>query len=147
MLYLISNDAELRFLQQAKYFSVLKTFYIELSTTFLLYLVPSEPPPNSVIKSTSESSIRVSWEQISQVHVHGILLGYEVRYAIDDGSSPWMSKTLGVDEYEIHLKDLEYFTPYKVVVCARTSKGCGEEYSDIAYTFGDGEFMHSSIHS
>ncbi|XP_066030883.1 uncharacterized protein [Pocillopora verrucosa] len=99
--------------------------------------VPSEPPPNSVIKSTSESSIHVSWEQISQVHVHGILLGYEVRYAIDDGSSPWMSKTLGVDEYEIHLKDLEYFTPYKVVVCARTSKGCGEEYSDIAYTFGD----------
>ena len=79
--------------------------------------------------------------------MHGILLGYEVRYAMDDGSSPWVSKTLGVDEYEIVLKDLEYFTRYKVVLCARTSKGCGKEHSGIGYTFGDGEFMHSSIYS
>ena len=79
--------------------------------------------------------------------MHGILLGYEVRYAMDDGASPWVSKTLGVDEYEIVLKDLEYFTRYKVVLCARTSKGCGKEHSDIAYTFGDGEFMPSSIYS
>ena len=66
---------------------------------------------------------------------------------MDDGSSPWVSKTLGVDEYEIVLKDLEYFTRYKVVLCARTSKGCGKEHSGIACTFGDGEFMHSSIYS
>lgn len=69
-------------------------------------------------------------------------MGYEVRYAKDDGSSPptWETVTLDAGTHEVVLSDLEYFTPYKVVVCARTSKGCGEEYSDIAYTFGDGEW-------
>ncbi|XP_078343113.1 uncharacterized protein LOC144628876 isoform X2 [Oculina patagonica] len=101
--------------------------------------VPSQPPPNSVIKSTSTSTIDVSWEPISQAFVHGILLGYEVRYAKDDGSSPltWETVTLDANTLGVVLSDLEYFTRYKVVVCARTSKGCGEEYSDIAYTYGD----------
>lgn len=119
--------------------------FTELRIAFLLYPVPSEPPPNSVVKSTSENSIHVSWERISQGHVHGILLGYEVRYAKEDGSSSWVRKAFGVDEFKIDLKDLEYFTAYKVVVCARTSKGCGSEHSDIAYTFGDGECMHCTI--
>ena len=68
-------------------------------------------------------------------------MGYEVRYAKDDGSSPpsWETVTLDAGTYGVVLRDLEYFTRYKVVVCARTSKGCGKEYSDIAYTFGDGE--------
>ncbi len=103
--------------------------------------MPSRPPPSSVIKSTSTSTIAVSWEPISQAYVHGILLGYEVRYAKDDGSSPltWETVTLDANTIGVALSDLEYFTRYKVVVCARTSKGCGEEYSDIAYTFGDGE--------
>ena len=104
--------------------------------------MPSQPPPNSVIKSTSSSTIAVSWEPINQAYVHGILLGYEVRYAIDGGSAPltWETVTLDADTHEMVLEDLEYFTRYKVVVCARTSKGCGEEYSDNAYTFGDGEW-------
>ena len=69
-------------------------------------------------------------------------MGYEVRYAKDDGSSQptWETVTLDADTHEVVLSDLEYFTHYKVVVCARTSKGCGQEYSDIAYTFGDGEY-------
>ncbi|KAL9960826.1 hypothetical protein ACROYT_G034331 [Oculina patagonica] len=101
--------------------------------------VPSQPPPNSVIQSTSSSTIDVSWEPISQTYVHGILLGYEVRYAKDDGSSPltWETVTLDANTVGVVLSDLDYFTRYKVVVCARTSKGCGVEYSDIAYTFGD----------
>lgn len=104
--------------------------------------MPSEPPPNSVVKSTSSSTIHVTWKPISQAFVRGILVGYEVRYAVDDGSSPlkWENKTFDADIHETVLSDLEYFTKYKVVVCARTSKGCGKEYSDIAYTFGDGEF-------
>ena len=108
--------------------------------SFLLSLVPSQPPPSSVVKSTSTSTIDVSWEPISQPYVHGILLGYEVRCAIDDGSSPltWETVTLDANTIGVVLNDLEYFRRYKVVVCARTSKGCGKEYTDIAYTFGDG---------
>lgn len=130
-------------------FWLLPFFFYELffysirnsSNTFLSPSVPSQPPPNTVVKSTSTSTIDVSWEPINQAYVHGVLLGYEVRYAKDDGSSPptWETVTLDAGTNEVVLSDLEYFTPYKVMVCARTSKGCGEEYSDIAYTFGDGE--------
>lgn len=69
-------------------------------------------------------------------------MGYEVRYAKDDGSSTltWETVTLDAATHKVVLGDLDYFTRYTVVVCARTSKGCGEEYSDIAYTFGDGEW-------
>ena len=109
--------------------------------TFLSLSVPSQPPPNTVVKSTRTSTIDVTWKSINQAYVHGILLGYEVRYAKDDGLSrpSWETVTLDAGTNEVVLRDLEYFTRYKVVVCARTSKGCGKEYSDIAYTFGDGE--------
>ena len=78
---------------------------------------------------------------MNQAYVHGILLGYEVRYAKDDGSSQltWQTKTLAADIHEVVLRDLAYFTRYKVVVCAKTSKGRGKEYSHIDYTFVDGE--------
>lgn len=84
----------------------------------------------------------MSWEPIHQAFVHGVLLGYEVRYAKDDGSAPgWKTKTLDPNNHALTLKDLDYFTRYKVVVCAKTSKGCGKEYSAISYTWGDGEYM------
>ena len=109
--------------------------------TFLSPSVPSQAPPNTVVKSTSTSTIDVTWEPINQAYVNGILVGYEVRYAQDDGSSEpsWETVTLDAGTNDVVLRNLEYFTRYKVVVCARTSKGCGKEYSDIAYTFGDGE--------
>ena len=114
---------------------------IKISLTFLSPSVPSQAPPNTVVKSTSTSTIDVTWEPINQAYVNGILVGYEVRYAKDDGSSrpSWKTVTLDAGTNDVVLRDLEYFTRYKVTVCARTSKGCGKEYSDIAYTFGDGE--------
>nr|XP_058971271.1 uncharacterized protein LOC131797634 [Pocillopora verrucosa] len=99
--------------------------------------VPSEPPPDIVVKSTSSSTIHVSWGPISQAFVHGILMGYEVSYAKDEESSAWDNKTLDANEHETVLSDLEYFTPYKVVICARTSQGCGKNVSRNATTFGD----------
>ena len=88
----------------------------------------------------------MSWEPINQAFVHGILLGYEVWYTKDDGSPlTWASETLDPNTHEITLDHLEYFTRYKVVVCAKTSKGCGESYTAISYTWGDGEFMTLDI--
>ena len=108
--------------------------------TSLLLLVPSASPPNTVVQSTSSSTIDVSWDPMNRAHVHGILLGYEVRFTKDDGSPPsWKTKTLDPNTHKITLSDLEYFTEYKVVVCAKTSKGCGKKYSAISYTWGDGK--------
>ena len=118
---------------------MLSGFLVFLS--IVLLSVPSQSPPNTMVKSTSPSTIDVSWDAIEDSYVHGSLLGYEVRYTKDDGSThAWQTITLDSSTFTITLSDLEYFTRYKVVVCARTSKGCGKEYSAISYTWGDGKY-------
>ena len=103
--------------------------------------VPSEPPPNTVITVTSSRSIRVSWKPINAPYVHGILLGYEVWFAKDDGSTlTWISKRLGPEIHHILLDELAPNTWNGVVICARTSKGCGKEYFDLVQSWEDGEF-------
>lgn len=120
--------------------SVLSGFF-KLFFSILLLSVPSQSPPNTVVKSTSSSTIDVSWDAIEDSYVHGILLGYEVRYTKDDGSThAWQTITLDSSTFTMTLSDLEYFTRYKVVVCARTSKGCGKGYSATSYTWGDGKY-------
>lgn len=104
--------------------------------------MPSESPPDTVIQSKSSSTIDVSWKPISQAYVHGVLLGYEVRFAKDVGSPlNWETKMVGAYTHKTVLSSLSYFTRYKVAVCAKTSKGCGKEYSAVSYTWGDGEYM------
>lgn len=72
--------------------------------------------------------------------MHGILLGYEVRYTKNDEIPlTWEIKTVDVHTRKTVLRDLMKFTPYKVVICAKTSKGCDKEYSAIAHTWEDGE--------
>lgn len=72
--------------------------------------------------------------------MHGILLGYEVRYTKNDEIPlTWEIKTVDVHTRKTVLRDLMKFTPYKVVICAKTSKGCGKEYSATAHTWEDGE--------
>ena len=116
------------------------TAIVKLIFSFLLSSVPSESPPNTIVKVTSSSTIGVSWKPINQAHIHGILLGYEVRYTkSDEIAQSWVTKTLDADAQKTVLRDLMKFTRYKVVVCAKTSKGCGKEYSAIAHTWDDGE--------
>ena len=72
--------------------------------------------------------------------MHGILLGYEVRYAKNDEIPlTWETKAFDVPVGKTVLRDLAKFRPYKVVICAKTSKGCGKEYSAISHTWHDGE--------
>ena len=116
------------------------TALVKFILSFVLSSVPSESPPNTIIKVTSSSTIEVFWKPINQAHVHGILLGYEVRYAkSDEIPLRWVTKTLDADAQKTVLRGVAKFTPYKVVICAKTSKGCGKEYSAIAYTWDDGE--------
>ena len=116
------------------------TALVKLILSFVLSSVPSESPPNTIIKVTSSSTIEVSWKPINQAHVHGILLGYEVRYAkSDEIPLSWVIKTLDADAQKTVLRGVAKFTPYKVVICAKTSKGCGKEYSTFAHSWDDGE--------
>ena len=107
-------------------------------------LVPSQTPPNIIVQATSSTTIDVSWQPIDQAYVHGILLGYEVRFAKDDGSPPfWESRHVHPNVRKIILSDLWYYSKYKIVVCAKTSKGCGKEYHAISYTWDDGKLSES----
>ena len=74
--------------------------------------------------------------------MHGILLGYEVRYAKNDEiPMTWETKKFDADARKTVLRNLAKFTSYKVVICAKTSKGCGKEYSAIAHTWDDGKLQ------
>ncbi|CAH3164520.1 unnamed protein product, partial [Porites evermanni] len=100
--------------------------------------VPSQTPPNIIVQSTSSTTIDVSWQPIDQAYVHGILLGYEVRFAKDDGLPLlWESRHVHPNVRKIILSGLWYYSKYKIVVCAKTSKGCGKEYHAISYTWDD----------
>ncbi|CAH3191318.1 unnamed protein product, partial [Porites evermanni] len=100
--------------------------------------VPSQTPPNIIVQSTSSTTIDVSWQPIDQAYVHGILLGYEVRFAKDDGLPLlWESRHVHPNARKIILSDLWYYSKYKIVVCGKTSKGCGKEYHAITYTWDD----------
>ena len=104
--------------------------------------VPSESPPNTVVTPSSSRTIRVSWAPINQAYVHGILLGYEVRYAKDNGSPMiWKNQAFDAKTRQILLDDLAAFTRYRVVVCAKTFKGCGKKYTDVVQTWDDGELF------
>ena len=111
---------------------------------FFFSLVPSQTPPNIFVQSTSSTTIDVSWQPIGQAYVHGILLGYEVRFAKDDGLSLlWESRHVHPNVRKIILRGLWYYSKYKIVVCAKTSKGCGKEYHAISYTWDDGKLSES----
>jgi len=53
----------------------------------------------------------------------------------------WETKIFDVDARITLLRNLAKFTSYKVVICAKTSKGCGKEYSAIAHTWDDGRLQ------
>ena len=111
---------------------------------FFFSLVPSQTPPNIFVQSTSSTTIDVSWQPIDQAYVHGILQGYEVRFAKDDGLSLlWESRHVHPNVRKIILRGLWYYSKYKIVVCAKTSKGCGKEYHAISYTWDDGKLSES----
>ena len=112
---------------------------------FCLSPVPIEYPPNITVQSTSSSTIDVSWQPVNPALIHETLLGYEVRFAKEEEHSlTWETKSLDSITYKITLTGLEHFTRYKIVVCAKTSEGCGKEYSTFSDTWEKGE-CHSFL--
>ena len=92
----------------------------------VLFVVPSQPPVNFKAQNTSSTSIRVTWGEVPQGFLHGILLGYRVFYKeTGDKNSSYVNMTTGPAERKLHVAGLEKFTEYSTKVLAFTRKGDG----------------------
>ena len=94
--------------------------------------VPSKPPNNIVAENhVTLTAIPVAWKPIDPRHIHGVLLGYKIRYqAVAIGQEPAKDqpiteKTVMASTLSVVLNNLEIFTLYRVDVLGYTVMGDG----------------------
>lgn len=104
----------------------------EIHKTPCLFLVPSKAPNNIIAEShVTLTTIPVTWQPIHPHHIHGVLLGYKIRYqAIAVGqepaeNQPIMEQRVDASTLSIVLENLEIFTLYRVDVLGYTIMGDG----------------------
>ncbi|KAL9973847.1 hypothetical protein ACROYT_G020353 [Oculina patagonica] len=85
--------------------------------------VPSKPPTNVKVVSSTSSSILVTWGQIPQDGTNGIILGYVVFYR-EQGSSQWSERDVNL-VYSKELTGLATGKQYSVRVAGYTKIGQG----------------------
>lgn len=97
-----------------------------------IFLAPSKAPNNVTARShVTLTTIPVTWQPIDPDRIHGILLGYKVRYqAIAVGQEsiedqPILELKLTSSTLSAVLEDLEIFTFYRVEVLGYTIAGDG----------------------
>lgn len=102
-------------------------------------LVPSRPPNSINAEShVTLTTIPVAWQPIDPHHIHGVVLGYKVRYqAVAIGQEgvedePIREERVGPTTLSFVLKNLEIFTLYRVDVLAYTIVGDGPPVTDYA---------------
>ncbi|XP_022784712.1 protein sidekick-1-like isoform X2 [Stylophora pistillata] len=86
--------------------------------------VPSLPPKHLAAHNTSSTSLMVTWSNVPDGFVHGILRGYRVLFKTDQGIS-YRNVTTANQSFE--LTSLEKFTKYTVKVLAFTRIGDGNK--------------------
>lgn len=97
----------------------------------LANIVPSLPPQNLQSYNTSSTTLNVTWSDIPECCVHGILLGYRVRYSVhrrrsDRSVDNNRIKTVPSPTLQhVQLTGLEKFAEYKVQVLGYTRIGDG----------------------
>ena len=103
------------------------------SFSYLIFTVPSKPPQNVKAPTKQSSSwIPVTWEQIPIDFVHGILLGYEIRFSRDDKTKRTRRSiaheklVLGPNVTEANLTLLESASTYQIEISGFTVKGYGQ---------------------
>ena len=96
------------------------------------FLVPSKPPNNINAEShVTLTTVPVTWQPIDPNGIHGVLLGYKIRYqAVAIGQElvkdqPIIEKTVTVSTLSLVLTNLEIFTLYRVDVLGYTIMGDG----------------------
>ena len=104
-----------------------------------VFQVPSEPPYNITAEShVTLTTIPVAWYPIDPNHIHGILLGYKIRYqAVAIGQEtveeqPIKEKRVNTTTVTFTLRHLEMFTLYRVNVLGYTVMGDGPPATDYA---------------
>ena len=128
---------------------------------FFFSQVPSKPPEGIIAEShVTLTTIPVTWQPIDSSHIHGILLGYKIRYqAVAIGEEPVEDQPIREEivspsTFFLVLKNLEIFTLYRIDVMGYTIMGNGPPATDYAglstfqayhalsqrieYTFNDG---------
>ena len=95
-------------------------------------LVPSKPPNNINAEShVTLTTVPVTWQPIDPNGIHGVLLGYKIRYqAVAIGQEPVkdqpiIEKTVTASTLSLVLTNLEIFTLYRVDVLGYTIMGDG----------------------
>ena len=92
---------------------------------FSLLPVPSKPPTNVKVVSSTLSSIKVSWGPIPKDGRNGNILGYVVFYR-EDTSGSWSERDVsGMDVYAKELTGLTSGNLYSVRVAGYTKIGRG----------------------
>ena len=101
--------------------------------------VPSQPPESIIVENhVTLTTIPVAWQPIAPNHIHGILLGYKVRYqAVAIGEEPVEDQPIreqivNPSTFSLVLKNLEIFTLYRIDVLGYTIMGNGPPATDYA---------------
>lgn len=106
---------------------------------FFFPQVPSKPPEGIIAEShVTLTTIPVNWQPIDSNHIHGILLGYKIRYqAVAIGEEPVEDEPIREEivspsTFFLVLKNLEIFTLYRIDVMGYTIMGNGPSATDYA---------------
>ena len=104
------------------------------------FLVPRAPPLQVTAFNTSNSSILVTWQDLTSSIVPGILLGYIVRIIKADDTN---SSNFREMEHDLstrrNISNLETYTLYKISVAGYTRVGVGNFSETLSFTDEGGE--------
>lgn len=98
----------------------------------MLFTVPVGGAQNVGGYNTSETSLHVTWKHLLEEDTDGIITGYEVFYALDDGNNNWQSvKVVGKDTLFVDIPGLEWFADYLITVSGENAVGVGAKSAAI----------------
>ena len=133
--------------QSLAYFLLSRNWYIGRKfgfnnicrTIYFFSQVPSRPPERIIAEShVTLTTIPVTWQPIDSSYIHGILLGYKIRYqAVAIGEEPVEDQPIREEivsssTFFLVLKNLEIFTLYRIDVLGYTIMGNGPPATDYA---------------
>ena len=112
--------------------------------------VPSRPPERIIAEShVTLKTIPVTWQPMDSSYIHGILLGYKIRYqAVAIGEEPVEDQLIREEivspsTFFLVLRNLEIFTLYRIDVMGYTIMGNGPPATDYAGLFNNIQAHHT----
>ena len=126
------------------YYSCFVTYHLRNGFVVCAYrftfLVPGAPPPQVTAFNTSNSSIFVTWQDITSSSVPGILLGYVVRIIQADDTNLSNFREIEHDlSTRRNISNLETYTLYNISVAGYTRVGIGKFSETQSWTDEGGE--------